>query len=237
MLSTTAWLIGSTGLMTTIFSIIFGLFFIYKAKKLNAKLLYLTGILIICSGLLYLGASITFICMLSTGRNIPNETGILGLLNSTSIAPGIVCGIYLGSELLAPKKKKIIVGIYAILAVIFEVLLYSCPRCALTFKYEDSTTELIDSNFALSYPTFIFVFAFLISVLLFCGIGFLIKAQQASGDLRKKFRLISLGFIIFVISGIMDGLIAPGIWLIFVRIGMITYAWLLYFGLKPEKTM
>ena len=235
MLSATAWLIGGTGLITMVISIIFGLFFIYKAKKLDAKLLYLTGLLIISTGLLYLGASATFLCMLFTGKNIPNETGVHGLLSFTSIAPGIVCGMYLGSELLAPKKKKIIVGIYAIIAVVFEIILYICPRCALKFTNEDSSTDLIDSSFVLLYPTFIFVVVFLISILVFCGIGSLIKAQQASGDLKKKFRFLSLGFTIFVISGALDALVAPGIWLIFIRLGMITYAWLLYFGLKPAK--
>ena len=213
------------------------MFIIYKGMKLKAKLLNLTGFLIICTGFLYFGVAATFLWMLFTGNNIPNEAGLHGLLAFTSIAPGIVCAMYLGSELLAPKKKKIIAGIYSIIAVIFEVILYICPKCALNFTNEDSSTDLIDSSFVLSYPLFIFVAAFLFSVLVFCGFGFLIKAQQASGDLRMKFRLLSLGFIIFVISGALDALVAPGVLLIFARIGMITYAWLLYFGLKPPKTM
>ena len=237
MVSSTAWLIGGTGLITMITSIIIGIFFLYKAKKLEAKLLSFAGVLIICTGLLYLGASATFLWMLFTGNNIPNETGIHGLLSFTSIAPGIICGIYLGCELIIPKRKKLIVGIYAVLGIIFEIILYSCPKCALTFTNENSKEDLIDSSFVLLWPTFIFVVIFLLSILIFCGIGFLIKAQQASGDLRKNFRFIALGFIIFVISGALDALLAPGFWLIPVRIGMIVYALLLYMGLKPAKNI
>ena len=237
MISATGWLIGGMGLITMIISIIIGIFFIYEAKRLDAKLLNYAGLLIICTGLFYLGASATFLWLFFTGRNIPNETGINGLLSFTSVAPGIICAMYLGSELLVPKKKKIIVGIYAVIGIIFEILIYACIKCALEFRNETSTTELIDSSFKWGYPAAWIVVLFLISVLIFCGIGFLIKAQQVSGDLKKNFRYISLGFIVFVISGALDALLAPGIWLIPVRIGMITYAILLYIGLKPAKSI
>lgn len=237
MISATGWLIGGTALMTTMISIVIGVFLIFKAKKLEAKLLNYAGLLIICTGLFYLGGSATFLWLLITGRNIPNETGVHGLLSFTSVAPGIICAIYLGSELLAPEKKKILVSIYAVIGIIFEIFLYACPRCALNFVNENSTEEVIDSNFILLYPTFIIVVFSLISVLIFCGIGFLIKAQQVSGDLKKSFRFISLGFIIFIVSAAFDALLAPGIWLIPVRIGMMAYAMLLYIGLKPAKTI
>ena len=237
MVSATGWLIGGASLITMIISIIIGIFFIYEAKRLDAKLLNYAGLLVICTGLFYLGASITFLFLLFTGSNMPNETGVHGLLSFTTIAPGIICRIYLGSELLAPDKKKIIVGIYAILGILFEIFLYWCPRCALKFDNEQSSEELIDSSFVMLHPTFILIIFFMISVFIFCGIGFIIKAQQVSGDLKKNFRYIGLGFMIFIISGIFDALLAPGIWLIPVRVGMITYALLLYKGLKPAKTI
>ncbi len=114
MISTTGWIIGGTALITMIFSIIIGIFFIYKAKKLEAKLLYYAGIMILCSGFFYLGASTTFLSLILTGRNISNDSGVHGLLTYTSVAPGIICAMYLGSELLVPEKKKIIVSIYAV---------------------------------------------------------------------------------------------------------------------------
>ena len=237
MVSTTGWIIGGTALITMIVSIIFGIFFIYKAKKLKAKLLYYAGFIIICSGLFYLGASTTFLSLIITGKNIPNDSGVHGLLTYTSVAPGIICAMYLGSELLVPEKKKIIVSMYAVIGIIFEIFLYINPNASIKFTNEDSSEELIDSSFVLLHPTFIIIVLLLISVFIFCGIGFLIKAQQASGDIKKKYRYISLSFIVFVISAVFDALLSPGIWLIPVRIGMIIYALLLYIGLHPTKTI
>jgi len=121
--------------------------------------------------------------------------------------------------------------VYSILGIIFELFLFLDTNNAFTFTLNE---DVIDSSFNRTHPTFILIVLFLISNLIFEGIGFAIKAKQASGDIKKKFMFLSLGFTIFVICGALDSLVAPGIWLILIRTGMIIYAWLIYLGLKPS---
>ncbi len=230
MVSTTGWLIGGTALSVLTFGLIFGIFFIYKSKKIGADLLYYAGILVIFTGLFYLGATADFLSVLFTGNNLDNTFGLHGILAYMWVAPAVVVAFYLGAEIIAPKKRKIITVIYSILGVIFELFLFLDTNNAFTFALNE---DVIDSSFNRTHPTFFFIAFFLISVFIFLGIGFLIKAKQATGDIRKKFAFISLGFMLFVICGALDSLVAPGIFLIIIRIGMISYAWLVYLGLKP----
>ncbi len=233
MVSTAAWLIGGTGLGVLICCSIFGIFFIYKSKKLGADLLLYAGLLVIFTGLFYLGAVADLLSIILTGKNLPSEQGIHGILAYMWVAPAVILAMYLGSELLIPEKKKIIVGIYAILGIIFELFLFLDTANAFSFVVENPGQDITDSSFNRAHPTFFFIAFFLVSALIFEGIGFAIKAKQATGDIRKKFSYLSLGFILFVLCGALDSLIAPGIFLIIIRIGMISYAWLVYLGLRP----
>jgi hypothetical protein len=231
MVSLTGWLIGGTGMGVIIFCTIFGIFFLYKSKKMKASLLTYSGILTIFTGLFYLGAASDFLSVLITGNNLNNEFGLHGILAYMWVAPAVILAMYIGAELIFPDKKKIILVVYSILGIIFELFLFLDTNNAFTFTLNE---DVIDSSFNRTHPTFILIVLFLISNLIFEGIGFAIKAKQASGDIKKKFIFLSLGFIIFVICGALDSLVAPGIWLILIRTGMIIYAWLIYLGLKPS---
>ncbi|MBY9010346.1 MAG: hypothetical protein KGD74_10825, partial [Candidatus Lokiarchaeota archaeon] len=72
----------------------------------------------------------------------------------------------------------------------------------------------------------------LLLVLIILGFGFLIKSFQSSGVLRRKFFFLSMGSISFCIFGILEGLTAPEVMVIFVRIGYLVSFWLMYYGLK-----
>ena len=58
-----------------------GLFFIYKSKKTDAKLLIYVSIVGICFGLQYLGSFIDFVTILLTDNNMDNPNGLYGILN------------------------------------------------------------------------------------------------------------------------------------------------------------
>jgi len=230
-------LMGATASVAMVTSIIFGIYFIYKSRKLNADLLLYSGLLIICTGCFYLGTFTDFVFVVFFGTNIPAPIrGLHGLLAFTSVAPAVLFAMYLGSSLIAPSKKKIITGVYVALGIVFEVILYLTFNTAIDYPIAGAGIEgsdLIDSSFNTSEITFYLILFFLISALLFCGIGFTVKAKQSIGDLRKKFVYLLLGFVIFVLCAALDALLTPGFTLIFIRLGMISYAWLVYFGLKP----
>lgn len=234
LISPIGWLDGGTAAMVIILSAFFGLYSAYKSKKLNAKLLLYAGLTIFFIGLLYLGPFTDFLTILITGQNLDNSFGLYGILSYMWIAPALVLAMYIGADLIVPKHKKIIVGIYLILALIFEYFLFTQTMSSFEFLFPPSQGEdLIDSSFVMGSVTFLLIAIFLLSVLIFNGLGFLQKALRSTGELRKKFSSLSFGFILFTICGAFDSLVAPGIALALVRIGMVSSTWFMYRGLKP----
>ena len=233
--SATFWLEGLTASSVILVAVITGLISFYKSRKLKAKLLSYLGLTIFFIGLLYLGPFTDFMSVLITDINIevpPFTIGIYGLLSYMWIGPAIVLAMYIGGELLIPKRKWMIVAVFAAIAVIFEYFLWFHTLETFEFDLPSPGSEVIDSSFVTSYPTFLLMALFIISVLVFNGIGFLIKGIKSTGVLRKKFILLGLGFLVFTIAGAGDSLVNPDIALVIVRVGMISSIILMYYGLK-----
>jgi len=243
MVSDIAWLQGGSALALLIFSSTFGIMAMINGKKKEAKLLFYAGFMMLFVGLLYLGPVTDFFSILIFQTNIDNSYGLYGLLSYVWVGPAIVVGMTIGAEMITPEKSKEIVMSFAVLGVIFELFLILNTMAS--FEFIDPHTppvdpnvvwiageDIIDSSFIRMSPAYIFILGFLVCILLFNGIGFLIKGLKSSGIVKKKMLLLSLGFIIFVISGAMDALITPGPILAFVRIGMMCSTVCLYLGLK-----
>ncbi len=119
------------------------------------------------------------------------------------------------------------------LSVIFEILFLFDPMG--TFNFVDPIIPgetLIDYNINMFTPAGILMAILILTVLIVLGFGFLIKSIKSGGELRKRFFFLSMGSMCFSIFGLLEGLTAPGLLLIFVRIGFLTSFWLMYFGLK-----
>ena len=231
--SWTFWLEGLTASSVITVGIILGLISIIKGRKLKAKLLTVLGLAIFFIGFLYLGPATDFLTVIITGSNITSEfwgLGIYGILSYLWIAPALIMAMYIGGELILPKRKWILVIIYMILGIIFEYFLWF--QTDNTFVIDLVPGEIIDSSFVTLYPTFLLMALFILSILIFHGMGFLIKAKKSTGVLRKKFLLLGIGFIIFSIAGAGDYFVNPGICLVIVRLAMISSIVLMYFGLK-----
>lgn len=231
--SWTFWLEGLTASSVISVGIILGLISIIKGRKLKAKLLTVLGLAIFFIGFLYLGPTTDFLTVIITGSNINSifwGRGIYGILSYLWIAPALICAMYIGGELLTPKRKWILVIIYLVLGIVFEYFLWF--QTDNTFVIDLVPGEIIDSSFVILYPTFLLMALFILSILIFHGIGFLIKAIKATGVLRKKFLLLAIGFIIFSVAGAGDSLVNPGIGLVIVRLAMISSIILMYLGLK-----
>ncbi|MFW9784686.1 MAG: hypothetical protein ACFFFB_20570, partial [Candidatus Heimdallarchaeota archaeon] len=142
--------------------------------------------------------------------------------------------IYLGGELIMPKRKWILFAIYLVLGGFFEYFLwfdttnsFDQPLTAIT-----PGETIIDASFNTGHPTFFLVAIFLVSALILLGIGFAIKAKQSSGVLRRKFTYLSIAFIIFVLTGAFDAIINVVQVIGIIRIFMATFAIWCYLGLK-----
>ena len=210
---------------------IFALLSLYKSIKLKAKLLTWAALTMLFIGFLWLGPFIDFILVIFTETNI-TPTYLYSLLSYMWVAPALAVSMYLGGSLLIPKKKWFLVGGTLVLGIIFEYFLWFHTADSFTWELANPGQDLIDASFVRTHPTFLLVAFFLIISLVFLGFGFLIKAKQATGELRKKFIYLALGFIIFVVCGALDSIIPPGVAIGFVRGVMMTFALWMYLGFK-----
>ncbi|MFX1339563.1 MAG: hypothetical protein ACFFDK_13205 [Promethearchaeota archaeon] len=231
MVSTIGYLDGLTASGIILSSVIFGLLSFYRARKLEAKLLGIAGLMMILIGLLWLGPFTDFIMITITGKNIRPKQ-VYTWLSYMWVAPAIIIGMYLGSELLVPEYKKTIVIFYAILGVIFEIYLFFDWANVFTYTLNNPGQDTIDSSFNRTSPAYWIIIFFLISTFFFEGIGFAIKAKQASSEIRRKFTYLSVAFIVFVICGALDSVIPPGIAIGFSRAVMMSFSLWMYLGLK-----
>ena len=233
MLSILGWIDGLTATGVVLFGLIFGSFFIYKSKKSEINILTFLGLATVFAGLMYLGVFLDFLFVLITQNNIENTYGIVALLSYIWLAPAIITAIYIGTRLLYIEKKWYLISIYVALGIIFDVIMFLDPFSA--FNFEPPTISgdtLIDYNVNTFSLAGILMAIFLLSVTIILGVGFLIKSIRSTDVLRKKLFLISMGAFCFCIFGLIEGLTAPDIYVIIVRIGYLVSFWLLYFGLK-----
>lgn len=232
MLILEGWIDGITASGVVIFGIIFGLFFLYKSRKSGAKILAYLGLVNILAGLMYLGVFTDFLVVLATEDNL-DPTGLVGILSYIWFAPAMITALYIGAELLVPEKKWYLMFIIFILSALFVVFFILDPMGTFNFVEPEVDGEtLIDYNVNMFTPAGIIMAVLLLTVLIVLGFGFLIKSIKSSGDLKKSFFLLSMGSICFCIFGLLEGLTAPGLMVIFVRIGYLSSFWLMYYGLK-----
>ncbi|MFX1588345.1 MAG: hypothetical protein ACFFC1_09335 [Promethearchaeota archaeon] len=226
------WLDGISATGVLVINLIIGIFSFYKSRKLKAKLLTVTALTIFFIGLLWLGPTTDFLKILITGTNI-DPVWIYPILSYMWAAPGIFFGMYIGGELLMPRKKWYLLTIYLIISIVYEFFLFYNPIAS--FEYNVPVplgSDIIDTSSNYSYPTAYFLIVFIFSILLFNFIGFLSKAFKATGVLKKKFLALAFGFLLFAVIVTFDALIPPGIFLSVVRFGIIVSTILLYIGIR-----
>lgn len=234
-LSNLGWMNGLSIVGVIISSCGFALFFIYKSKKTDAKLLIYISIVGIFFGLQYLGYLIDFITILLTNNNMNNPNGLNGVLSWVWLPPGVISFIYLAGKLLIPEKKWHLVSIYLVIGVIFELFILLDPMGSFTFIYPDSTGEdLINTQFTFGSPASIIFIIINLSFITFWGFGFLYKGVKSTGKLRKKFLLLSIGSFYTIIFSIIDSLTPLSTIIFIVRFCTVSGVIIMYFGLREE---
>ncbi len=232
-LSFKGWLWGISVTCVLVYGCIFGIILIYKSKKTGAKLLSYTGLDIIFIGLTYLGASVDFLTILLTGKNTLNSLRLT--LAFMWFPPLAIVAVYIGAELIIPKKKRYILVIYLVLGIIYELFLFLDPEGS--YKYVNPNTpgeDLIDAQLILGSPLFILFIILFFSTLL-VGFGALYKGFRSIGVLRKKFLFLALSvFFLFGIA-INNNLFQWSILTAFFLIsGNIAAFWFFYIALREE---
>ncbi len=194
------------------------------------------GLTIFFAGLLILGPCCDFLSIILTGRNLDNRYALVGKLSGFSAAPATIFGLYVGAELLIPKKKWYLVSVFIVLGVLWEILLFLGPMSSFTFTYPDKPGEdVIDTQVNYGTPLFLISIIFLFSLLIFNGLGYLFKSIQSTGMIRRKFLLLSIGYLTYVTCFVLETYISLHIALVIIRFTLIICFWLWYIGLKEEE--
>jgi hypothetical protein len=226
-------------LFVVLFYLIAGLFFLYKSKKTNAKLLFYMGLVIIFDGLIWSAVVIDFLTILTTDNNF-NPVILFPVYAHMWVGLVMICGFYLVFELLFSNRKKKIIfsSFYGIVAIIFELFVFLDPQNNYNIITPANPGEDILDFSTVSQTPVSTLMAFLqISVLIFYVFGFLYKSFQSTGVVRKKYRYLSIGFLIFITCSLLDTFLIQGLYVFIIRIIMISSVPFWYLGLReePEK--
>lgn len=226
------WFHGIYFIVHVIVSIIIGSFFLYKSKELDISLLKYAGLYIIIGSFGTLPIFIEFPFIIITGTNIITEYGWLGVLNFMWFPIAFVLQLNIGTELLIPNKKWYIIITFSILGIIFEIFIIFNIMDCLNFMYPPNLGDYFVLSTVSGVP-YIIRRVLLISLLVFNGIGLLIKSFQFKGILKKKFLTMSF---IYTYTPLIFFLPIPlDIWINLTIISQMFIFYLTYYGLTPQK--
>jgi hypothetical protein len=237
MVTTNFWLVGTSALGVVIFGFIVGLYSILRSIKMKQNLLRIFGFMAILMGMLLLGPAVDFLMVLfttlftGTGVNI-HPLYLYGILSYMWVAPALIISMYIGATLFAPKAKWYIVGVFTILGIVFEYLLFFDTIGSFDPFVDPLGEDVIDASFNNASLAFILIVIFILATTIFCAGGALRKSFKSTGELKKKFLYISIGFFIFTIAAVIDSLLNIAIILFVARFGFIIDNIFLYIGIK-----
>ena len=237
MLSLLSGLIGSATLGTLIGFCTFGVYFYYISKKTNIKLLSIMGLSLFFAGFSYLGICVDFFSVITTGDNI--NIILLAFLIWPFVPIAFIIGFYVSAEILVPKKKILLVIIYVIICVIFELSIFLDTLGNITFiEPTIPGEELIDDSLTIGSPASLIGIIFTLTGFFFNGFGLLFKGVRSSGVVGRKYKQLAIGYLILNLSALLDFIGIAEI-LVIVRVASLISVWFFYLGLReePEKVV
>lgn len=226
------YLQGALTLAFVLISLVLGLIIISKYIKYKNLQLLLVGLTWIFLVSPYWPDAISFVMIITTGNEI-NEAVYFFVANGF-IAPLHVTWGVVFSDFLYRSKKKLLVAIFAIEAIIFELVLIGI----FIIDYTLIGTKL--APFIVNWADFI-IFYLLASILLFLITGILfvkesLKTEDKEIKLKGKFLLVA--FITFAIGTTFDVLFAESptsFSILLARIFVIIAAFAFYIGFTLPK--
>ena len=236
-LSLFGWIIGFLAAFSVIFYGMFGTWIIYRSRKLNANLLSVMGLTIMITGLGYLGVFIDFLTMLTTETHM-NKL-LFAQISYGFSAVFVFLFLYIYAKLMIQEKiRKYFISFYLTVSILFLIIIFIDPINSFNITLPGEPDEvLMQSSLAFMSPAFFLAMIALISVFIFCVIGYFYKSMKSSGILKKKYLYLSIGYLFWISGASVEALITSGIFIIFVRLSMSFSAIFFYFGIReePEK--
>lgn len=218
------------------YSVLFWIKYIYVKKILVPIVAFVA----FCCGMFYLGPTVSFISLLTTGENIaPRTYYLLSYITMPLAGTGIVI---MALNVFYPKLQKPAFIFYGIMCVVYYIFMFG-PAKDNQFIAEDvGPGELLDISH--NNVSLIVTGIVLLSVLVIDGGGFFLLALKLKKNNMpqqgiRKTLMIAFGWLLFVTSGIMDAMLPPLsiTFIIFVRLLMIVAFNFVYLGFwsKPVR--
>ena len=228
---------GLSALVIIIFGVVIGLFFIYKSRHSEARLLFAMGLMVICVTAVWIWNVVDLFAILLTGKNMENPY-IIASITYSFLIPGFLLIAYISSTLLISNKKirYYVLSLYLILSIVYGLLIFLNPLDSFYLKFPtNSGDDIIDINFTFDSVAGILYTFNSFSITSFWVLGFIVKAIKSTGVMRKKFLILALSIALFTICALSDALFPPNYSLILFRIGALCSLGIGYFGLREES--
>ncbi len=233
------WVVGISSILLLLLGVVYCVLFLFKFIYVKKILVPIVAMVALCCGGFYLGPTVSFINLLVNGVNI--ESRIYYFLSYIWLPIGTIGIILMALNVFYPKMQKSAIIVYGIQALIFYIFMFAFPEQQ--HKSDPvppgALLDIGHANVSLVLAAFS-----LVSVLVIDSGGFFIlsnklkKRDFPQKDIRKAF-MIGLGWLLFVISGIVDALFSPDsvLFVLIMRILMIIAYNLIYLGFwsKPAR--
>ncbi len=213
-------------LIIVIIFILVGVLTALKYLKVKDKNFIWWGIGLLGQGLVWIGSGVSFLMIVTTGQGL--SIAVYIFLSFSWAAITLMFWMWTITELLFKEKQKIIMAIYAVIGILFEIyyfyILFTNPD-----RHGVLSTPPIDGRFIGILQLYLIFVLASISISLFWFIGISWKSEKPEVKLKAKFLLIAM--ISFVFGAFLDGFISLTTAPIFiVRIILVASAILFYLG-------
>ncbi|MHA1292512.1 MAG: hypothetical protein ACTSQJ_07590 [Promethearchaeota archaeon] len=223
------------GLLATIFvliSVVVGLKILLKYFELKKRVFLffgLTWILIVCPWYPFM---ISFFISLLTNKGLPLQVYII--LGNILIPPGILIGVAAFTELKLNEKQKLLVFIFAILAIVMEILLVTF--IIFNPEFIGQMNDRVDFEYSLIFRIYLLA---MLAVILTAGILFSYDSLKSEDKtIRLKGKFLITAFITFSIGTALEATVPlTFISLVITRLFLIFSAFSFYCGFILPKWM
>ena len=231
--------LGITSLILLAIGYTYAVLFMIKYIYVKKILVPIVAVVAFVCGSFYLGPSVSFISLITTGENITPH--LYYLISYIWMPIGTISIVLMALTVFKPSARKFAIIFYGIMAVVYWVAMFGFTDQQYTAE-PPLPGELLDISHA--NVSLIITAITLVSVLIIDSGGFFFLARKLKRenfpkkDIQKAFT-ISLGWLLFVISGILDALVSLNsvVGIIVVRGLMMVAFNLIYLGFwsKPVK--
>ncbi len=183
--------------------ILVGLLTALKYREVKNKTYIWWGIGLLGQGLVWLGSGVSFLLIVMTGEGL--SLTLYVFISFSWAAITLFFWMWTITELMFKEKQKIILAIYAVIGIVFEIYYFYILMTNPGVHGELSTPPIDGRYVGILQLYLIFVLAS-ISISLFWFIGKSWKSDSPEVKLKAKFLLIAM--ISFVFGAFLDGFVA-----------------------------